>query len=71
MGAWCVSDTDPKETMPGLVEMARWKSGDAKPAYVLLGRVAGLSDEQIKEGWDGQNRERAIEQMLKSLQIRE
>jgi hypothetical protein len=57
-----------EQAMPGLVEMARWKSAYAMQAYTLLGRLAGLSDEQIKEGWDWQARERAIDKIVKSQQ---
>ncbi len=35
-----------------LVEMAGWNSlAHALPAYVLVGRIAGLSEEQIQETW--------------------
>ncbi len=35
-----------------LTEMARWKSlAYALPAFVLLGRTAGLTDEQIQDSW--------------------
>ena len=42
-----------------LAEMARWKSlAHALPAFVLLGRTAGLTDEQIQDLWS--KGERAI-----------
>ncbi len=39
--------------MPSLIQMARWKTLDhALPAYVLLGRVAGMTEEKIQEAWN-------------------
>ncbi len=53
--------------LPSLVEMARWKSrGHATPAYILLGRVAGLSDEEIQASLSVGDRETAISQLAKS-----
>jgi hypothetical protein len=47
--------------MPALVEMARWKTLEhALPAYVLVGRVAGLSQEQIERSWERGERESVI-----------
>lgn len=55
-----LTDSRPPETLglireralPPLVEMAQWNSlRYALPAFVLLGRVGGLSEEQIQEDW--------------------
>jgi hypothetical protein len=44
-----------------LVEMSRWKTlSHALPAFVLLGRVAGLSEEQIQDAWTRGDRESVI-----------
>jgi hypothetical protein len=44
-----------------VLEMARWKSlRNAVPAYVLLGRMAGMSEQDIEKSWTG-DREAAIE----------
>ena len=41
-----------------LVEMARWKSaGHAEAAFTVLGRIAGLSDEDIQAAWQRGDRE--------------
>ena len=49
------------EAMAPLVEMARWKSeGHAMAAFVILGRVAGYSDDAIQGAWE--RGERAVYQ---------
>jgi hypothetical protein len=49
---------------PQLVEMARWNSlTHALPAYILLGRVAGLSEKEIQESWSRGEREARIAAM--------
>ncbi len=56
-----------ERALPSLVEMARFKStGLAIMAYVILGRMAGLSDEEIGEAWSSGERESVITQVLKS-----
>jgi len=50
-----------ERALPALIEMARWKSlGHALPAYVLVGRVAGLAEEQIQEAWSRGDRDFVI-----------
>ncbi|MGH9810404.1 MAG: HEAT repeat domain-containing protein, partial [Terriglobia bacterium] len=52
--------------LPALVEMARWKTlSHALPAYILLGRIAGLTEEQIQAAWSTGDRESVIAQALK------
>ncbi len=49
--------------LDALTEMARWKSLEhALPAFVLVGRIAGLSEEQIQEKWAAGQREAVIAQ---------
>ena len=44
-----------------LVEMARWKTlAHALPAFVLTGRVAGISEQQIQDAWTRGDRESVI-----------
>ncbi len=51
-----------------LVEMARWKSkGHAYNAFLVLGRVAGISDRQINRvAWDIRKRNALIEKIVKT-----
>jgi len=44
-----------------LIEMARWKTlAHALPAYILLGRIAGLPDAQAQDQWSRGDRETVI-----------
>jgi hypothetical protein len=50
-----------ERSLPSLIEMARWKTlAHALPAFVLVGRVAGLSEEQIQGEWSKGEREKVI-----------
>lgn len=41
-----------ERALPALMEMSEWKSmGHALPAFILLGRVAGLKEEEIQTLW--------------------
>ena len=45
-----------------LIEMARWKSeGHARPAFFILGRIAGYSDEATRELWERGDRDAVID----------
>jgi hypothetical protein len=47
-----VLDLIRRRAAPQLLEMARWSSlTHALPAYILLGRVAGLSENEIQGSW--------------------
>jgi hypothetical protein len=47
--------------LPALVEMSRWKTLEhALPAFVLTGRVAGLTEQQIQDAWTRGDRESVI-----------
>lgn len=53
-----------ERALPALVEMARWKSlAHALPAYMLLGRIAGLPEQQIQDAWTRGDRESVISQV--------
>ncbi|MBV9400042.1 MAG: hypothetical protein JO062_18840 [Bryobacterales bacterium] len=44
-----------------LVEMARWKTlPHALPAFILVGRIAGYSEDQIQDAWSRGEREKVI-----------
>jgi len=54
-----------ERAMPALAEMARWKTpAYALPSYLLLGRVAGIPDEQIQASWAKGDREAIIARAL-------
>jgi len=56
-----------ERALPSLAEMARWKSlTHALGPYMLLGRVAGMSDRQIEDSWTQGEREAVIAKVLKS-----
>ena len=47
--------------VPALAEMSRWKTLEhALPAFILTGRVAGLSEQQIQDAWTRGDRESVI-----------
>jgi hypothetical protein len=55
-----------ERALPALIDMARWKTlAHALPAYILLGRIAGMPEEQIKASWSRGDREPLIAQALK------
>ncbi len=50
-----------ERALPSLVEMARWKTlRHALPALVLLGRIAGLPENQVQAAWTRGDRESVI-----------
>jgi len=50
-----------EKALPSLVEMARWKAiGHAQPAIFLLGRIGGMSEDDIQAAIDRGNREVVI-----------
>jgi hypothetical protein len=56
-----------ERALPAVLEMAHWKSAThAKPAYVIAGRVAGLSEEEIEKSWVADNREVVLGRFRKS-----
>jgi hypothetical protein len=59
-----VLDLIRKRAAPQLVEMARWNNlTHALPAYILLGRIAGLSETEIQTSWSKGEREAHITAM--------
>ncbi|HXW04329.1 MAG TPA: hypothetical protein VD833_03785 [Vicinamibacterales bacterium] len=54
-------ETLQRQAISPLVEMARWKSeGHARPAFLVLARIAGYSDEAALDVWGRGERERVI-----------
>lgn len=52
--------------LPALFEMARWQYlPHALPAYLLLGRVYGWSDDALEKAWSAGEREQALQAMQK------
>ena len=50
-----------ERALDALTEMARWKSlENALPAFVLVGRIAGLSDAEIQDKWTSGQRDQVI-----------
>lgn len=55
-----------QKTLPSLVEMARWKSsGHAYAPFFLLGRVAGLPEDEINAAWESGDHVSFIEAAVK------
>ena len=56
-----------ERALSSLVEMAQWNSlRYALPAFILLGRVAGIDEQQIQESWTKGDRGAMIMQVLRS-----
>jgi hypothetical protein len=50
-----------ERALPAIVEMARWQTLDhALPAFVLAGRIEGLSEDEIKTAWLHEDRESVL-----------
>lgn len=47
--------------LPALFDMARWRNpGHAAPACIILGRLGGMSDQEIQDAWVSGDRERFV-----------
>jgi hypothetical protein len=54
------------EALDSLVEMARWKSkGHAMAAFMILGRIAGISDAALHDRWSRDDRESVVAAAMK------
>jgi hypothetical protein len=54
-----------ERALPALTEMSRWKTPSyALPAFLLLGRVAGMEDSQVQQSWQTGDRESVIRKAL-------
>ena len=66
-GPWLRSRVRPSaRATPGLAEMARWQSAHALMPFILIGRIAGVSDEQSLEAWKRGEREQIIARAIKA-----
>src|SRR5262249_54283585 len=55
-----------QKALPSLIEMSRWKSsGHAYNPFFLLGRVAGLPEDEITAAWERGDRASLIEAAVK------
>jgi hypothetical protein len=53
-----------ERALPSLLEMARWKTlSHALPAFMLLGRVAGIPEAQIQAAWSRGDRESILQRV--------
>ncbi len=53
--------------LPALIDMVRWKTpAHAHAAFILVGRIAGLTEKGIQDAWSRGDREVIIQQALKS-----
>lgn len=51
-----------REALPALIEMARWKNpGHAMMPFIILGRIAEISEDEIFQMWQKGDREAVIE----------
>lgn len=58
-----------EQALPSLVEMARWKSeGHASSPFELLGRVAGLSKQEMRGAMGTGEKDRLIDRMVEAIQ---
>lgn len=54
--------------LSSLAEMARWKTlRYALPAFLLVGRIAGMKDAEIQQRWQNGDRETVIQKALASV----
>ena len=54
--------------MPALYEMARWRHlAHALPAYLLLGKVAGVAAQEVQAEWEAGRREEMLARIEKAL----
>ncbi len=50
-----------ERALPSLAEMARWKHlPHALPAFILLGRIAGLPESEVQDHWNKGDREAVV-----------
>ncbi len=55
-----------QRSLPSLVEMARWKADHGMMALLLVGRIAGLSDQETQQAWKAGQRDKVIEHALQT-----
>lgn len=56
-----------QRALPSVIEMARWRHlPHALPAFILAGRIAGLSEDALQEAWKKENREPVLKKLTSS-----
>jgi hypothetical protein len=56
-----------ERALPSVLEMARWRHlPHALPAFILAGRIAGLSEETVQEAWNKEQREPVLKRAASS-----
>ena len=60
-----------QRALPSLIDMTRWKSGHAAGGYSILGRMSGLSDDELEDAWEKGERERVIALVIQSQRPKE
>jgi hypothetical protein len=54
--------------MPSLLEMAHWQYlAHALPAFLVVGRVSGLSDEELEKAWSDGDRDKTLKSIEKPV----
>lgn len=57
-----------ERALPSVIEMARWHDlQHALPGFLLAGRLAGMSDEQIQNAWDSGDRDQVLKLAAKPI----
>lgn len=57
-----------ERALPALAEMARWRHLEhALPAYLLLGSLAGVPEEELERAWEAGEREAMLARIQKQL----
>jgi hypothetical protein len=60
-----------ERALSSVVEMARWKTARyAAPAFLLVGRTAGMEDNAVERSWESGERESVIEKALAAARKR-
>ena len=60
-----------ERALPSLIEMAKWKHLEhALPGYILLGRVAGIPENELQDAWKDGNRDQMIDRALAAIKKR-
>jgi hypothetical protein len=56
--------------LTSLIEMSRWKSSRGYEPFLLLGRVAGIPEDEITAAWERGDRAAFIDAAVKRTQAR-
>ena len=60
-----------ERAFPSILEMAKWQHAEhAIPGYILLGRVAGIPESELQDGWKAGKREEMIQRAVASVRAK-